>query len=406
MKKTIAILLSAVLLVSMLSVVASAASWKNESDWTVNEEDGTVAFPNAYGYVFDIDYVNGTIAGEDATMIDNADSYAACNPNWAISVALAETETEGVYSVLKVVVTPGSAAAAGINWFDAKLVMVVHSASSNPADAATYPNWKSKVAAVALTEGVLVKYEGSKVIVQNEDGTFPEAPADDESDAPSVELVLKNFAEGASYTTSQLYQQGGADVEWGWDDNAPIAYPDEDGKSLTDGVLASNDADYTDAAWAGFHVKAPDYVENGYSWITVDLGEVKSISNVSMNAGTSKNANLATVGIAAPHTVEYFVSNDGETWTSIGAVVPADGPEGTEDISVELAEAVDAQYVQARFTSEGWMFISEIEVEGYVEVVNDDDNTADAGDASNMLVFAVIALVALAGTAVVVKTRR
>ena len=95
MKKTIAFLLSAVLLVSMLSIAVSAASWKNESDWTVNE-DGTVAFPNAYGYVFDIDYVNGTIAGEDATMIDNADSYASCNPNWAISVALAETETEGM----------------------------------------------------------------------------------------------------------------------------------------------------------------------------------------------------------------------------------------------------------------------------------------------------------------------
>ncbi len=37
---------------------------------------------------------------------------------------------------------------------------------------------------------------------------------------------------------------------------------------------------------------------------------------------------------------------------------------------------------------------------------SDESNTPDAGDASSMIVFAVIALVALAGSAVVVKTRR
>ena len=60
-------------------------------------------------------------------------------------------------------------------------------------------------------------------------------------------------------------------------------------------------------------------------------------------------------------------------------------------------------------TSSGWMFVSEVEVEGYVETVTDtEDNnstTAPAGDASSMIVFAVIALVAIAGTAVVIKSR-
>ncbi len=403
MKKTIAILLSAVLLASMLSIAVSAASWKNEADWTVNEEDGTVAFPNAYGYVFDIDYVNGVIGGEDATIVDNADSYSACNPNWAISVALKATETEGVYSVLKVVVTPGSAAAAGINWLETSIVMVVHSATSNPAEAALYPNWESKVAAVALTEGVLVKYEGTTVTVQNEDGTFPEAPADDDDDTSvAPEKVLKNLAAGATYTASEQYRQGGADVQWGWDDNAPYAYPDEEGKTLTDGVKPADDADLYAAEWAGWTGIHPTYADYGYNWFTIDLGEVKEFTKVNVWHGTIALQN----GINAPESIQVFVSDDGENFTEVGSATPANEAVVNECTSIEATAS--GRYVQVRVVAGNWAFLSEIEVEGYVEVESEDEesDTPDAGDASSMLVFAVIAFVALAGSAVVVKTRR
>ncbi len=404
MKKTIAILLSAVLLASMLSIAVSAASWKNESDWTVINEEGDVAFPNAYGYVFDIDYVNGTIGGEDATIIDNSDSYATCNPNWAISVALDATETEGVYSVLKVVETPGSAAAAGINWLEAELVMVVHSATSNPADADLYPNWESKVAALALTEGVLVKYEGTTVTVQNEDGTFPEAPAegDDEDDSSAApEKVLKNLAAGATYTASEQYRQGGADVQWGWDDNAPYAYPDEEGKTLTDGVKPADDADCYAVEWAGWTGIHPDYADYGYNWFTIDLGETKEIANVNVWHGTAALQN----GINAPENIQVFVSEDGENFTEVGSAVPANDANVVNECT-SIAAVASARYVQVRVVAGNWAFLSEIEVEGYVEVENSEEETPDAGDASSMLVFAVIALIAIAGSAVVVKTRR
>ncbi len=133
-------------------------SWEDSDNWIVDDA-GCVTFPNAYGYVFDITSVNGIIAGEDATIIDNADNYAACNPNWAISVALVATETEGVYSVLKVVVTPGSASGADINWDETDLVLVVHSATCDPAEELQFPNWRSKCAAMALNIGDRVCYD-------------------------------------------------------------------------------------------------------------------------------------------------------------------------------------------------------------------------------------------------------
>lgn len=136
------------------------------------DSDGNCVFGNSYGYEFEIDYVNGVIKGEDATIITSSTYYSSCNPNWAISVQLRPTEKENVYSVVKVVVTPKSAANAGLVWEDGDIVMVVHSQSSKPN---LYENWMSKVAAVALKEGdiLTVSTDKTKVTV-NEIITPPE----------------------------------------------------------------------------------------------------------------------------------------------------------------------------------------------------------------------------------------
>jgi len=169
----------------------------------------------------------------------------------------------------------------------------------------------------------------------------------------------ENIAKGKAYTTSQLFRQ--SNVTWSWDENSPVAYPDEDDKSLTDGVVGASDAAYTDVVWAGFNGNGtPDYAENGYSWITVDLGSVQNISKAVLYVGTS---NL-TSGIGAKNmTVEFFVSDDNANWTSIGSAAP-------EDITTSSVEAVaveataSGRYVQARLVRTGWMFISEVEVYG------------------------------------------
>lgn len=170
----------------------------------------------------------------------------------------------------------------------------------------------------------------------------------------------ENIAKGKAYTTSQLFKQGGKDVGWGWDENAAVAYPDEDGKSLTDGVIPASDAAYTDVVWAGFNHNSPDYTENGYSWITVDLGSVQNISKAVLCVGTSALGS----GIGASNmTVEFFVSDDNQNWTSIGSAAPADiASSCVEAVTVEATAS--GRYVQARMVRGGWMFVSEVEVYG------------------------------------------
>ena len=133
----------------------------------VSVEDGIYSFDNSYGYVFDIDDVNGTIDGEDATIITTSSAYNSCNPNWAISVHLRPTGDGNEYQVVKVVECPGSASAAGISLQSGDVIMVVHSAASYPGD---YANWMSKIAAVALKQGdyVEIASDNSTVTVISE----------------------------------------------------------------------------------------------------------------------------------------------------------------------------------------------------------------------------------------------
>lgn len=203
------------------------------------------------------------------------------------------------------------------------------------------------------------------------DDTSSEAAVSDEASSEASEDTSSDTSEpavitpegevisvGAAYTTSQLYRQGGQDVEWGWDPDAPIAYPDEDGKSLTDGLFPT-DISYGDVAYAGFHCKAPDYEENGYSWIKLDLGEVKSVSGVQIYVCTNKDANNANAGVAAPESVQFLISEDGENWTDLGTVNPTNA---TEAECVAVPAAANAQFVEIRMTSSAWMIVSEVEV--------------------------------------------
>ena len=180
MKKFLALALSALLLVSMFAVSAAAVNWEDGQTREENEDGslGIYVFDNAYGFVFNVGSVNGTIAGEDATVITSEEEYNASNPNWAISVLLAPTSEANVYEVVTVVETPGNAAngiAAGINFNDGNIVLLVHSAGSLPENAAgqTFANWEAKVAALALKVGDKVTLAG----IDLEAGTATSATA-------------------------------------------------------------------------------------------------------------------------------------------------------------------------------------------------------------------------------------
>ena len=172
-------------------------------------------------------------------------------------------------------------------------------------------------------------------------------PAESSEEAPVVDPGTDNLAAGKTYTISMLYP------------NTETAnYPDEGGKSLTDGTKIPESAKYSEPCWAGFNISTADYQENGYATITVDLGEKKDVAKYVIYSGSE----LIGSGIKGIKSLEILVSDDGTNFTSIGT---ADAVDSTAEpyITVEVLAAASARYVQFRFIGgANWMFISEVEV--------------------------------------------
>lgn len=188
-----------------------------------------------------------------------------------------------------------------------------------------------------------------------------EEPVDDETPDATPNPDGKNLAAGKSYTKSQLFQQGestddAGNKTWGWVDGIDPSYPDTGDKELTDGKFAADDSTYSGEEWMGFHSGCPDYASNGYAYFTVDLGDVYALSKLVVYVGTT---NL-TGGIGAPATVEFLVSDDGKTFTSVGTISPTDDPSSSVQ-AVALDCNVTGQYVQVRMTAANWMFVCEFE---------------------------------------------
>lgn len=260
----------------------------------------------------------------------------------------------------------------------------------------------------------------------------------------TVSAETTNVALGKSYTVSQQYRQ--SRETWSWADDAEIAYPD-DGKKLTDGKLAEEDTGYDDPAWIGFHGGAPEYKGTettpglGYSYMRVDLGAVYALTELKLYVGTIK----LTAGITVPTSVEFYVSEDGKTYTGLGELTPVDTE---ESVTAEVSQKTDvsARFVEIRIKREAnWMFVSEFEAYADASTGNtgntgntgsDDENKGDKSDETSstpsesapaestpseatssgsdkvptgdtgILLFAVLGVVAVAGMCIAVRQRR
>lgn len=226
---------------------------------------------------------------------------------------------------------------------------------------------------------------------------------------PSTEIPdgLKNVALGKSYTIAPLYRQDS--TTWTWSDTADIAYPDEDGITLTDGNTQWEANTYSDPVWMGFNANTPDTKELGYAWMNVDLGKAENVKALALHVGGTG----LTGGIKLPSAVEFFVSNDGENWNSAGtATLPEDlGSLVGGPAILVLDEAVSAKYVQARVSGSGWMFVSEFEA--YAEGAQTEDSSSEPSSEkpvpptsdNGIVALAVIASLAIAGAVIVKKSR-
>ena len=319
-------------------------TWK---DGQVKGEDGNWTFDNAYGYTFAINPEDKKIGGEDNALIETVDEYKACNPNWAISVLL--KPAGDLYEVVTVVATPGSADKGienGIVIENGNIVLVAHSAYSHEEGA----NFEGKLCALALKAGDKVK------VAEDKSSVYVLIPGVD--DKETLYVKGENLVAGKEYVISEQFRQGGKDVNWGYDPNAPIAYPDEGG-TLTDGVVDPGDNSFANAVWAGFSANAPTYKDYGYNFVNIDLGEAKNISEMAIYLGTS----ALTSGIGVSNsTVQFFASNDGENWEAVSYVIVPVDDASVNYIKVSANVNTNARYVQVRFARAGWLFVSEVEV--------------------------------------------
>jgi len=155
---------------------------KTYDETLVQGEDGNYTCGVPYGYTWNINYVDGTIAGEDNTICTTQEAYLACNPNWAITI-YAEKQADGTYVALKdAIVTPGSAEAAGITLGENQIAIVAHSAYSHPEGA----NWESKVVAMSVKAGDVFEINEEKTTVyavvpgaENKEPSKPVTPGGD-----------------------------------------------------------------------------------------------------------------------------------------------------------------------------------------------------------------------------------
>ncbi|MBO7157344.1 MAG: hypothetical protein J6W31_01950 [Clostridia bacterium] len=108
--------------------------------------------------------------------------------------------------------------------------------SSAPEASSTAPATSSEAPAASSEPEAESSEEAPAESSEEEVSTEPEYVKN--PDAISTEG--NNVAAGKEYTISEQFRMGGADVGWGWDENAAPSYPD-DGFELTDGQIPLND---------------------------------------------------------------------------------------------------------------------------------------------------------------------
>ena len=161
-----------------------------------------------------------------------------------------------------------------------------------------------------------------------------------------------NVALGKSYKNSVLYPS-----------DSDASYPDETGKTMTDGEIAPAGENFSHPSFIGFNKNHADYTAHGYSSVTVDLGGLHLVDKFTAHVGS---AYYIAAGINAPEMIEICLSVDGESWYKAGRTAHTDTEEtNTVAATLELEHALCAKYVQYRFIGDSnWIFVCEVEAYG------------------------------------------
>ena len=416
MKKTLALVLACVLAISCACVLfVSADEAKTYENTLVEGENGNYTCEVPYGFTWAINYVDGTIAGEDNTIITTQDAYNACNPNWAITVYL-EKQDDGTYVALQdAIVTPGSAAAAGITIGEGQIALVAHSSYSNPNGS----NWQAKVVAMSVKAGDIFEINEDMTSVYAIIPAAEEAPESSE-EAPESSEEAPESSEEAPESSEEAPSEPEVDLKAEYTDSIAALVGEATEDTSFDIVLDST----ADAEGVVTVTMTIDNIADGaaltglYAYLYYDAER--------MTLTTTANSEGALECLTKLPCDEWAEDNvicakDGYIDIGIGVTkdpmtaISADAPivltftfqmnEGFEYAGV-YATTADASASDKDFNDyygNGAYEIAELPAE---EIESSDDETSApvTGDAG-IVVFAVLAIVAICGAAVVVKVR-
>ena len=277
------------------------------------------------GYVLTASADAGSAVLVDGTGEDGA---------WSTYTLTATAEFAKMARFIKLVIT-NSAESGAYVWMDEFEVLMLNEVVKDPNHVHDDGEW-------IVVKDAKVGVDGSKELRCTDCGEVLAFES-----IPALAPDKSNLAYGKTYTNSKLYTTGGN-----------IPYPDENGKTMTDGEIPPVNALYSHAAYAGFNI-GTDYGK-GYFNITVDLGAVYDLEKFIAYVASGYNS---SAGIREPSEVQFWVSEDNENWVEAGSVhVNDDGSTSCIAIVLNLDESVKGRYVEYRFKPKtNWLMVAEVE---------------------------------------------
>lgn len=219
---------------------------------------------------------------------------------------------------------------------------------------------------------------------------------------------LTNVAKGKTYTLTIVegtpgYGSPDPDDGTGYGDGINVARQrlTNGEKSETADGGGSSPSDIGGALVGGQSATNVEYI--------IDLGKVVSgIKKFDMDLYDNSDW-----GISAPVSVEYAISDDNATFTSLGVVDVANvtktssGTWNRYDMTLNLDAVKSGRYVKIIAKAGSHVWSSEIEVfaEGASSDTSDDTSKTPTPDTGDGMVYAVVALVASAGAAIVITKK-
>ncbi|MEG1742994.1 MAG: hypothetical protein RR246_02385, partial [Clostridia bacterium] len=211
MKKTLSLILAVILAFACFATIISAA---------------------ADGFSFKLKAINAAHTGDDNVIFTTQKAYTDANSVWAISIHLRYLEGT-LFEVVENAFTGDGTNLPAITLATGDIVLSVHSATSDVAQEATYPNVKAKLAAKEIKKGMFISFSGI-TLEQALKGTVPEnAAAVCSATKPGVPVTPKKIVKFNNFDNVTSFVAGADIVDKGVEPKGDFcidSYDDNSGK--------------------------------------------------------------------------------------------------------------------------------------------------------------------------------